>query len=78
MDYFLQYYIDEASWFVGTKEEKEAKRFLKSLIKFFGKSDFSEDHRAGAKMKFVFNMVKEMGAKNALQVVKSLKDKPLN
>ena len=59
-------------------EYTEAKNILNRMNKFFGQSDFSEDHRAGAKMKFVSNMVKEMGAENALQVVKSLKDKPLN
>ena len=56
----------------------EAKKLLYRMDKFFGQSKFSEDHRAGAKMKFAHNMVKEMGAENALNVVKSLKDKPLN
>ena len=57
--YFLAYYIDEASWFVGTKEEKEAKRLLKSLIKFFGQSNFDESHRAGGKIKFAISLAKK-------------------
>mgnify|MGYP003119022497 FL=1 len=71
--YFLEYYIDEGSIYVGSKEEKEAKRLLKSLIKFFGKPDLNMDHRAGAKMNFVRVMVKTMGADNALGVVKNMK-----
>ena len=59
-------------------EYTEAKNLLNRMNIFFGKSDFSDDHRAGPQMKFVSNMVKEMGAENALQVAKSLKDKPLN
>ena len=58
-DNFLAYYIDEASWFVGTKEEKEAKRLLKSLIKFFGQSNFDESHRAGGKIKFAISLAKK-------------------
>ena len=57
--YFLSYYIDEGSWFVGSKEEKEAKRLLKSLIKFFGQSNFDESHRAGGKIKFAISLAKK-------------------
>ena len=57
--YFLAYYIDADSWFVGTKEEKEAKRLLKSLIKFFGQSNFDESHRAGGKIKFAISLAKK-------------------
>jgi hypothetical protein len=57
--YFLEYYIDDASIYVGSKEEKEAKRLLKSLIKFFGQSNFDESHRAGGKIKFAISLAKK-------------------
>ena len=57
--YFLEYYIDEGSIYVGSKEEKEAKRLLKSLIKFFGQSNFDESHRAGGKIKFAISLAKK-------------------
>ena len=59
-------------------EYTEAKKLLSRMKNVFGKSDFCEDHRAGAKMKFVSTMVKEMGAENALTVAKSLNAKKLN
>jgi len=57
--YFLEYYIDDGSIYVGSKEEKEAKRLLKSLIKFFGQSNFDEGHRAGGKIKFAISLAKK-------------------
>jgi hypothetical protein len=57
--YFLEYYIDDGSIYVGSKEEKEAKRLLKSLIKFFGQSNFDESHRAGGKIKFAVSLAKK-------------------
>jgi len=57
--YFLEYYIDDGSIYVGSKEEKEAKRLLKSLIKFFGQSNFDESHRAGGKIKFAISLAKK-------------------
>ena len=57
--YFLEYYIDDDSIYVGSKEEKEAKRLLKSLIKFFGQSNFDESHRAGGKIKFAVSLAKK-------------------
>ena len=68
--YFLEYYIDEASWYVGTKEEREAKKLLKKLIKVFGVSDFDEGHRAGALLSFAKAMVDTMGEEKALAVAK--------
>tara|TARA_R100000664_G_C2642304_1_gene66717 strand:- start:53 stop:499 length:447 start_codon:yes stop_codon:yes gene_type:complete len=56
--YFLEYYIDDESIFKNTWEEKEAKRLLKALIKFFGNPTFNMDHRAGAKMRFVRTLIK--------------------
>ena len=57
--YFLEYYIDDGSIYVGSKAEKEAKRLLKSLIKFFGQSNFDESHRAGGKIKFAISLAKK-------------------
>tara|TARA_Y100001972_G_scaffold50698_1_gene62216 strand:+ start:36 stop:461 length:426 start_codon:yes stop_codon:yes gene_type:complete len=71
--YFLEYYIDETSIYVGSKEEKESKRLLKAMQKFFGKPNFNMDHRAGAKMKFVRTMVETMGADKAVAVLKEEK-----
>ena len=71
--YFLEYYIDETSIYVGSKEEKESKRLLKAMQKFFGKPNFNMDHRAGAKMKFVRTMVEIMGADKAVAVLKEEK-----
>ena len=71
--YFLEYYIDETSIYVGSKEEKESKRLLKAMQKFFGKPNFNMDHRAGAKMKFVRTMVETMGADKAVAVLKEKK-----
>jgi len=72
--YFLEYYIDETSIFVGSKEEKESKRLLRSMQKFFGKTNFDMDHRAGAKMNFARAMVQTMGIDNALKVSKNMKE----
>ena len=71
--YFLEYYIDETSIYVGSKEEEESKRLLKAMQKFFGKPNFNIDHRAGAKMKFVRTMVEAMGADKAVAVLKEKK-----
>ena len=76
--YFLEYYIDETSIYVGSKEEKESKRLLKAMQKFFGKPNFNMDHRAGAKMNFVRAMVETMGADKAVEVAKGLKDQSIN
>ncbi len=76
--YFLEYYIDEGSMYVGSREEKESKRLLKAMIKFFGKPNFNIDHRAGAKMNFVRAMVETMGADKAVEVAKGLKDQSIN
>ena len=67
--YFLEYYIDEDSIFVGSKEEKESKRLLKAMTKFFGNPKYSDDHRAGAKFRFVRTMVETMGSEKAVAVV---------
>ena len=76
--YFLEYYIDETSIYVGSKEEKESKRLLKAMQKFFGKPNFNMDHRAGAKMNFVRAMVETMGGDKAIEVAKGLKDQSIN
>ena len=76
--YFLEYYIDETSIYVGSKEEKESKRLLKAMQKFFGKPNFNMDHRAGAKMNFARAMVETMGVDNAVEVAKDLKDQSIN
>tara|TARA_R100001460_G_scaffold106597_1_gene154246 strand:+ start:103 stop:534 length:432 start_codon:yes stop_codon:yes gene_type:complete len=76
--YFLEYYIDETSIYVGSKEEKESKRLLKAMQKFFGKPNFNMDHRAGAKMNFVRAMVETMGGDKAVEVAKGLKDQSIN
>ena len=77
--YFLEYYIDESSIYVGSKEEKESKRLLKAMIKFFGKPNFNIDHRAGARLAFVRAMAETMGGDKALKVAKDLrKNKVIN
>ena len=76
--YFLEYYIDETSIYVDSKEEKESKRLLKAMQKFFGKPNFNMDHRAGAKMNFARAMVETMGVDNAVEVAKDLKDQSIN
>ena len=68
--YFLEYYIDDGSIYVGSEEEKVSKKLLRKMIKFFGKPNFNIDHRAGAKMNFVRTMVKTMGADKAVAVLK--------
>jgi hypothetical protein len=57
--YFLEYYIDDGSIYVGSKEEKESKRLLKAMVKFFGKPNFDESHRAGGKIKFAISLAKK-------------------
>ena len=76
--YFLEYYIDEHSIFVGSKEEKESKRLLKAMKKFFGNPSFNDDHRAGSQLKFAKNMVDTMGIDNAINVVKLAQNKSTN
>ena len=76
--YFLEYYIDEHSIFVGSKEEKESKRLLKAMKKFFGNPSFNDDHRAGSKLKFAKTMVDTMGIDNAINVVKLAQNKSTN
>ena len=76
--YFLEYYIDEGSMYVGSRVEKESKRLSKAMIKFFGIPNFNIDHRAGAKMNFVRAMVETMGADKAVEVAKGLKDQSIN
>tara|TARA_Y100001972_G_C7447564_1_gene229311 strand:- start:77 stop:508 length:432 start_codon:yes stop_codon:yes gene_type:complete len=76
--YFLEYYIDEQSIFVNSKEEKESKRLLKAMKKFFGNPNFDMDHRAGSKLRFVRSMVKYMGTEKAEKVAEGLKDQCLN
>ena len=76
--YFLEYYIDETSIYVGSKEEKESKRLLRSMIKFFGKSNFDMSHRAGAMMNFARALIQNCGEKKALAVAKGLKDQSIN
>ena len=71
--YFLEYYIDDGSIYVGSEEEKVSKKLLRKMIKFFGKPNFNIDHRAGAKMNFVRTMVKTMGADKAVAVLKEEK-----
>ena len=55
--YFLEYYIDDSSIYAGSKEYKESKKLLNKMFKFFGVSSFSEDHRAGSKLKFAMSLV---------------------
>tara|TARA_R100000655_G_C2856358_1_gene170571 strand:- start:48 stop:479 length:432 start_codon:yes stop_codon:yes gene_type:complete len=76
--YFLEYYIDEYSIFVGSKEEKESKRLLKAMKKFFGNPKYNDDHRAGAKFRFVRTMIETMGSDKAVEVSKGLKDQCIN
>ena len=71
--YFLEYYIDDGSIYVGSEEEKVSKKLLRKMIKFFGKPNFNIDHRAGAKINFVRTMVKTMGADKAVAVLKEEK-----
>jgi len=68
--YFLEYYIDDASIYVGSKEEKESKRLLKAMVKFFGKPNFDINHRAGAMLGFAKSLIDNMGEEKALAVVK--------
>tara|TARA_R100000008_G_C3583983_1_gene170677 strand:- start:89 stop:523 length:435 start_codon:yes stop_codon:yes gene_type:complete len=70
--YFLEYYIDEGSIYVGSKEEKEAKRLLKSMIKFFGEPNFDIGHRAGAMLNFAKALIDNMGEKKALEATKQM------
>jgi|TARA_R100001129_G_C5127042_1_gene191932 hypothetical protein len=76
--YFLEYYIDEHSIFVGSKEEKESKRLLRAMKKFFGNSTFNMDHRAGSQLKFAKTMVDTMGGDNAINVIKLAQNKSTN
>ena len=56
--YFLEYYIDPDSWYYKTKEEAESKKLLSRMRRFFGEYTFDESHRAGAKIRFVTELVK--------------------
>ena len=76
--YFLEYYIDDCSIYVGSKEEKESKRLLRSMVKFFGKPNFDMNHRAGAMMNFAKALIRNCGEKKALAVAKGLKDQSIN
>ena len=58
-------------------EYTEAKNLLYRMEKFFGKSNFCEDHRAGKKINFAVTMVNEMGPEKALEVAKGLKEKKI-
>ena len=71
--YFLEYYIDDGSIYVGSEEEKVSKKLLRKMIKFFGKPNFNIDHRAGARLAFVRTMVEAMGADKAVAVLKEEK-----
>ncbi len=71
--YFLEYYIDDGSIYVGSEQEKVSKKLLRKMIKFFGKPNFNIDHRAGARLAFVRTMVKAMGADKAVAVLKEEK-----
>ena len=68
--YFLEYYIDPTCMYVGSKEEKESKRLLKAMVKFFGKPNFDINHRAGAMLGFAKSLIDNMGEEKALAVVK--------
>ena len=68
--YFLEYYIDPSCMYVGSKEEKESKRLLKAMVKFFGKPNFDISHRAGALLGFAKSLIDNMGEEKALAVVK--------
>ena len=68
--YFLEYYIDPGCMYVGSKEEKESKRLLKAMVKFFGKPNFDINHRAGAMLGFAKSLIDNMGEEKALAVVK--------
>ena len=56
--YFLEYYIDRDSIYYKTEEESESKKLLSRMKRFFGEYTFDESHRAGAKMRFVSQLVK--------------------
>ena len=68
--YFLEYYIDPGCMYVGSKEEKESKRLLKAMVKFFGKPNFDISHRAVALLGFAKSLIDNMGEEKALAVVK--------
>ena len=68
--YFFEYYIDPSCMYVGSKEEKESKRLLKAMVKFFGKPNFDISHRAGALLGFAKALIDNMGEEKALAVVK--------
>jgi len=70
--YFLEYYIDEGSIYVGSKHEKEAKRLLKSMIKFFGEPNFDISHRASAMLNFAKALIDNMGEKKALEATQQM------
>ena len=70
--YFLEYYIDPTCMYVGSKEEKESKRLLKAMVKFFGKPNFDINHRAGAMLGFARSLIDHCGETKALAVAKSL------
>jgi len=55
--YFLEYYIDDQSIFVGSEEEKQAKYLLRRMRNFFGAYTYDERHRAGAKFKLLTSIV---------------------
>ena len=71
--YFLEYYIDDGSIYVGSKHEKESKRLLKAMVKFFGKPNFDISHRAGAMLSAVRSLINHYGETKALTLAKSLK-----
>jgi|TARA_Y100000296_G_C5000446_1_gene169913 hypothetical protein len=71
--YFLEYYIDDGSIYVGSKHEKESKRLLKAMVKFFGKPNFDISHRAGAMLGAVRSLINHYGETKALTLAKSLK-----
>jgi len=76
--YFLEYYIDDGSIYVGSEEEKVSKKLLRKMIKFFGKPNFNIDHRAGAKLAFARAMVESMGSEKAVEVAKGIKGQSIN
>ena len=70
--YFLEYYIDPTCMYVGSKEEKESKRLLKAMVKFFGKPNFDINHRAGAMLGFAGSLIDDYGETKALTIAKCL------
>ena len=70
--YFLEYYIDPTCMYVGSKEEKESKRLLKAMVKFFGKPNFDISHRAGAMLGFAGSLIDDYGETKALTIAKCL------